>query len=60
MLVQYDIRPDPDGWTIFDRGTDRPVVVEGVVPSGLAFEEADDLVDLLNTLHLLKGGERGG
>lgn len=56
MLVRYDIRPDPHGWTIYDRGTGRPVIVEGYVPSGLEHEDAEEIVDLLNTLDLLKRG----
>jgi hypothetical protein len=56
MLVRFDIRPDESGgWTIFDRQTDRPAVIEGYVSIGLPFREADDLVDLLNTLHVLRG-----
>jgi hypothetical protein len=27
-LVRFDIRPDQDGWTIYDRETDRPASVE--------------------------------
>jgi hypothetical protein len=50
MIVRYDIRPDADGWTIFDRRTQKPAVIEGFVPVGLPFEDADDLADLLNTL----------
>jgi hypothetical protein len=54
MIVRFDIRPDRDGWTIYDRTTDEPAIVDGVVAVRLSFEDADDLVDLLNTLDLLK------
>jgi hypothetical protein len=54
MIVRFDIRPDRTGWTIYDRMTDRPAVVDGYVSVGLSFDDADDLVDLLNTLHLLR------
>ena len=54
MIVRFDIRPDQNGWTIFDRATGRPAVIEGIVSVGLPFDDADDLVDLLNTLHMLK------
>jgi len=54
MIVRYDLRPDPSGWTIDDRITNKPTVVEGLVSSGLSFEDADDLVNLFNTLHMLK------
>jgi hypothetical protein len=56
MLIRFLIRPDSDGWTIYDRTTGRPAIVEGFVSRGLAFEDADELVDLLNTLDLLKRG----
>lgn len=55
MLVRFDIRPDDqDGWTIYDRMTGEAAVVDGLVPAGLSREEADDLVDLFNTLDVLK------
>ena len=54
MIVRFDIRPDQNGWTIYDRVTGRPAVIEGLVSVGLPFDDADDLVDLLNTLHMLK------
>ena len=54
VLVRFDIRSGPNGWTIFDRTTGKPAVVDGVVAEGLPFDDADDLVDLLNTLDLLK------
>ena len=54
MIVRFDIRPDPNGWTIYDRVTGRPAIIEGMVSEGLPFDDADDLVDLLNTLHMLQ------
>ena len=54
MIVRFDIRPDLNGWTIYDRITGQPAVIEGIVSVGLPFDDADDLVDLLNTLHMLK------
>ncbi len=53
MLVRFDIRPDPGGWTIYDRTTDRPAVIDGFVSEGLTFADADELVDLLNTLAVM-------
>jgi hypothetical protein len=53
-LVRFDIRPDPAGWTIFDRETDRPASVEGHETTGLAREDADEIADLLNTLAFLE------
>ena len=54
MLVRYDIRPDRDGWTIYDRTTGEPAVVEGFASVALRYADADELVDLLNTLNFLK------
>lgn len=56
MIVRFDIRPDPQGWTIFDRMTDEPAVVDGVSAVGLSYQDADELADRLNTLQVLKGG----
>lgn len=56
MIVRFDIRPDERGWTIFDRLTGDPAVVDGMSTVGLPYAEADDLADLLNTLQVLKGG----
>ena len=54
-LVRYDIRPEAGGWTIYDRETDRPATLEGHDTVGLSREDADEIVDLLNTLALMKG-----
>ena len=53
-LVRFDIRPDQDGWTVYDRWTDRPATVEGHETVGLPRDEADDIADLLNTLAVLE------
>ena len=44
---RYDLRKEPDG-TIFEIATGQPVIVRGMPSTGLAMEEADDLVDFLN------------
>ncbi len=54
MLVRFDIRPDSDGWTIYDRTTQQPAVIDGFVPVGLPWDEAEDLTDLLNTLAFVR------
>lgn len=54
MLVRFDIREDPHGWTIYDRLTNEPAVIEGCVSVGLTFKDADEIADLLNTLELMK------
>jgi hypothetical protein len=56
MIIRFLIRPDAEGWTIYDRTTGQPVIVEGYESRGLAFEDADEIVDLLNTLDILKRG----
>jgi hypothetical protein len=54
-LVRFDIRPDPEGWTIYDRETYRPASVEGEETVGLSREDAEEIADLLNTLAVLEG-----
>ncbi len=53
-LVRFDIRPDQDGWTIYDRETDQPASVEGHDTVGLPREDADEIADLLNTLAFME------
>jgi hypothetical protein len=43
-----------DGWTIYDRETDRPASVEGHITVGLPREDADEIADLLNTLAFIE------
>ena len=52
MAARYDIRPDDNGWTVYDTATGLPAEVNGVIQSGLFVEDADDLADLLNRLHV--------
>jgi hypothetical protein len=54
MLVRFDIRPDDEGWTVFDRLTGETALVEGHAPTALTRPEAEEIADLLNTLALLK------
>jgi hypothetical protein len=51
MAARYNMREEPDGWTVFDVWTGWPAVVAGVTQTELDMEDADDLVDLLNRLH---------
>jgi hypothetical protein len=39
-----------DSWSVFDTVTELPAEVEGAVLVGMEMEEADDMVDLLNSL----------
>jgi hypothetical protein len=54
MLVRYDIRPDPNGWTIFDRTSDLTAEVESFEQVGLPHDDAEEIADLLNTLDVLR------
>ena len=52
MPVRYEMRPDISGWTVCDTTTGRPASVNGAILYGLSVDEVDDLVDLLNRLHV--------
>ena len=54
MAARYDIRTDPDGWTVYDTATGLLAEVNGTAQIGLFLEDADDLADLLNRLHAEK------
>ncbi len=45
------MRPDDEGWTVYDIWTGWPAVVQGAEQIGLDLDDADDLVDLLNTMN---------
>jgi hypothetical protein len=44
----YDIRPDRVGWTVYDIEVARPLLLEGIILTGLEHEAADELASLLN------------
>ena len=52
MLLPYDIRPDREGWTVFDVTTERPASFEDVVLMGLSLEDAEKVVNALNALEV--------
>ncbi|MCS3742086.1 MULTISPECIES: hypothetical protein [unclassified Rhizobium] len=55
MLTRFEIQASRDGtnrWAIVDRTTGLVAVVGDVRINSLDWEEADDLVDLLNLLYL--------
>lgn len=52
MMARYDIRPAPEGWTVYDTATSLPAAVNDLPQVGLSLEDADDLADLLNRLHI--------
>jgi hypothetical protein len=52
MAARYDIKPDGNGWTVYDTATSQAAEVNGRIQVGLSVEDADDLADLLNRLHV--------
>ncbi|HZH52065.1 MAG TPA: hypothetical protein VEZ16_09310 [Microvirga sp.] len=44
------MRADRTGWTVYDVSTGRAVILDDMVLTGISFEDADSLVNLLNTL----------
>jgi hypothetical protein len=46
--MQYDMRPDRLGWTLFDVTTGRPVVWDDVPLTGVDLDAAHELLVLLN------------
>ena len=55
MIIRYDVRPDDEGWTIYDRRTDEPAFVEDEQIVGLPKRDAEEIADMLNTLALMQG-----
>jgi hypothetical protein len=49
---RYETKPEVSGWTVYDAATGLPAILNGLVLSALCFQEAHDLVGLLNVLHL--------
>src|SRR4051812_33972201 len=48
VLLRHDMMPDRTGWTVYDALESRPVRLGGIILAGLGFEEAGNLVRLLN------------
>ena len=44
----FDMRPDREGWTVYETGTGRPALLDDLALVGLDHEAADELVGLLN------------
>ena len=51
MAARYNIRTDPNGWTVYDTATGLPAEVNDKVQIDLFLEDANDMADLLNRLH---------
>jgi hypothetical protein len=55
VIGRYDLRKEIDGtWTVFDIATSVPAEINGVPIMCLDIEEADDAIDLLNTLDIAR------
>jgi hypothetical protein len=52
MAARYDIKPGPNGWTVYNTTTHLPAEVNGCIQIGLSTDDADDLADLLNRLDI--------
>lgn len=50
MQRRFDLREDPDGWTVFDLFTGWPAMVSGVAQTGLDIQDADEMAELLDRL----------
>ena len=46
--MQYDMRPDRTGWTVFEVATDKPVMLDDLVLVGLDSDAAHEMVALLH------------
>jgi hypothetical protein len=44
-IIRFDARPDGEGWTIYDRTTDEPALVEDEQIVGLPRREAEQIAD---------------
>jgi hypothetical protein len=53
-LIHFDIRPDENGWTVYDRRTGEPAMIEGFASTTLARHDAEEIADPLNTLALIR------
>ena len=48
VLLRHDMKPDRIGWTVYDALEGRPICLGGTPLVGLSFEDADELVRILN------------
>jgi hypothetical protein len=50
--LRHDRMPDRTGWTVYDAFESRPVRLGGIILAGLSFEDAEELVRILNRQEL--------
>ena len=58
-LLWHDMQPDRSGWTVYDMLEGRPVCLGGASLVGLTYEDANELVDVLNGQDLEIGANMG-
>src|SRR4051794_530618 len=58
MLLRYDLRPDREGWTVFDVTTDRPAFFEELPLVGLPLDDEEKAVNALNTMEIKSPARR--
>ncbi|KQO53589.1 hypothetical protein ASF24_04425 [Methylobacterium sp. Leaf86] len=56
VVIEYDTRPEGDGWTVFNIATGEPALWKVVRQVELPFADADDLVDLFNAMERASPG----
>ncbi|KQO87330.1 hypothetical protein [Methylobacterium sp. Leaf91] len=56
VVIEYDTRPEGDGWTVFNVATGEPALWKGVRQVELPRDDAEDLVDLLNAMERASPG----
>lgn len=60
MTQRYDIRKEDDGkWTVFDIFTGFPAVIDGLEAKDFEAEQADDLLEMLNTADIKRRRDSG-
>ncbi|MHC2021369.1 hypothetical protein [Methylobacterium sp. CM6247] len=55
-IIEYDIRFERGGWTIYNIITQQPAIFRGVRMFLLLLNEADEILDLLNVMESNKPG----
>lgn len=46
---RFDIRPDREGWTVYDLWTGEAVVIALVPQTGMPEQDAKELADMINS-----------
>lgn len=56
VVIEYDMRPEGDGWTVFNVATGEPALWKSVRQTQLARDDADVLVDIFNAMERASPG----